>query len=234
MIISGIVNRFLEPNTDTDVIIPARFLKRTSLEGFEPFAFFEKRYTSETICQPSLEKKDFIFEKKVLNPDCSLNHPNSKGATFLITWFNFGCGSSREHAVYALHGYQVIIGSAPEGKTAFADIFRDNCRQNLIRTPVIAPQNHKILIDYVTQHIDKGSVELSLDTEKKTIQSCQVNQKNNLPPIPYELPDHHEDYILKGKTPFEMARKSIAENLRVIEEWNQVHHRTLENYPNSN
>ena len=121
--IKGEVAFFLEPSTDTDVIIPARFLKRTSLDHFEPFAFFEKKYLSTTICEPTIETKDFVFQKKEYNPDCTLNHPNSREAIFLLTWYNFGCGSSREHAVYALRNYKVIIGSAPNGKSAFCRYF---------------------------------------------------------------------------------------------------------------
>lgn len=227
MNITGVVNRFLEPNTDTDVIIPARFLKRTSLDGFEPFSFFEKKYMTNTICNPSLEEKDFLFEKQEYNQDCLLNHPNSRGATILITWFNFGCGSSREHAVYALSGYKVVIGSAPKGKTAFADIFRDNCRQNLIRTPEISCEDHAKLITFVNDEIDNQPVTLSLDTKKKIIYSEAGLE------IPYQLPDHHEEYISKGESPYAMAKKNISENLSFIEEWNQNHHSTLLQYPNS-
>lgn len=230
MKITGIVNRFLEPNTDTDVIIPARFLKRTSLDGFEQFSFFEKRYDSETVCEPTLKAKDFVFTKQVFNSKCTLNHSNSKGATFLLTWFNFGCGSSREHAVYALHGYKVIIGSAPQGKTAFADIFRDNCRQNLIRTPVITPEDHKALSTFLNEQIEKSPVELTLDTEHKVL---SVVNHNDFGEISYTLPDHHEEYIRKGETPFEMARKSINENLVTIDDWNHDHRQVLEHYPSA-
>ena len=100
-----------------------------------------------------MEDKDFIFKTKDLNPKCTLNHPHGAAATFLLTWYNFGCGSSREHAVYALRNFKVIIGSAPAGKSAFADIFRDNCRQNLIWTPVISPEDHQKLTTLIQNEL---------------------------------------------------------------------------------
>jgi 3-isopropylmalate/(R)-2-methylmalate dehydratase small subunit len=228
MIITGIVNRFLDANTDTDVIIPARFLKRTSLSGFEQFAFFEKRYSPETICQPNLEKKDFVFEKKILNHNCLLNHIHSTQATFLITWLNFGCGSSREHAVYALKNYKVIIGSAPPNQSAFADIFRDNCRQNLIRTPIINDKDHKKLLSIIVAKIEQKPISLSLDSVKKKLFILEEKWE-----IPYQLPDDHEEYILKAQTPFKIAEKYILQNSLIIDKWNQKHKEILAKYPNS-
>ena len=231
MTIEGKTNLFLEPNIDTDVIIPARFLKRTSLDGFEPFAFFEKRYDQRTLCDPSLAKKDYEFKLKVLNPACPLNRKNSEGATFLITWFNFGCGSSREHAVYALRNYKVIIGSSPAGKNAFADIFRDNCRQNLIWTPVLSEEDHRRLVDWVESRIDKSPVVLCLnvnenllyDQEKKVTFKC-------------DIPSSHKEYILQSSftDPFEIAKKGIKSQLEGIDEWNKKNETVLKAYPTAN
>ena len=227
-IITGKVARYLAPNTDTDVIIPARFLKRTSLEGFEPYAFFEKRYAPETVCTPTLAKKDYVFQKKIMNPDCLLNHPQAKDATFLLTWCNFGCGSSREHAVYALKNYQVIIGSAPKGKSAFADIFRDNCRQNLIWTPVISPEQHQELNALIEEANQKGPVSLTLDTEKKKLFWSEKSFAAD-----FELPDHHFKYILAGQNPYEQALKEIKKVLTEVESWEETKTSLLKQSPSA-
>lgn len=228
MEIKGNITRFLEPNTDTDVIIPAKFLKRTALDGFEKFAFFEKRYSPETQCDPSLEAKDYVFNEIKLNPDCMLNHPNCDGATFLLTWQNFGCGSSREHAVYALKNYKVIIGSAPSGKSAFADIFRDNCRQNLIWTPVLSESDFKEFSNYLVSALEKSAVEIVLDSEKQILKSSDEQVS-----FEFDLPNNHKDYLLAGMDAFDKAKLEINKNLDHISRWEKAQSSLLQNSPNS-
>ncbi len=228
MRLSGIVNRFLEPNTDTDVIIPAKFLKRTALDGFEKFSFFEKKYLPSTICEATIEARDFVFKKIELNPACTLNHANSKGATFLLTWANFGCGSSREHAVYALNGYKVVIGSAPAGKSAFADIFRDNCRQNLIWTPVLTEEDHQKLVTYVNAHIEKAAVSLILDSDSQMIETIDGSLK-----LKFDIPSQHKDFILKGKDPVTMAREQIGNFNQQVDTWFSAHQEFSKLSPNA-
>lgn len=230
MEIKGIVARFLQPNTDTDVIIPAKFLKRTALDGFEQFAFFEKKYTADTICDPSIEAKDYVFDENAttLNPECSLNHPNSKGSSFLLTWENFGCGSSREHAVYALRDYKVIIGSAPEGKSAFADIFRDNCRQNLIWTPVVSEKDFNVLNTYIENNIDSKAIELVLDVDNKKIKSVDGEVE-----VAFVLPEAHETYLKAGMDAFAKAKMEIEKNVEVISKWEDDNTAVLTSSPNS-
>ena len=230
MEIKGIAARFLQSDTDTDVIIPAKFLKRTALDGFEQFAFYEKKYTPETICEPSIKEKDYVFdpEHTGLNTECTLNHPNSKGANFLLTWENFGCGSSREHAVYALLNYKVIIGSAPEGTSQFADIFRDNCRQNLIWTPTVSESDFKLLNAYIESNIETAPVELVLDVDKKVIRSADGSVE-----VAYQLPQAHEDYLLAGLDAFAKAKMEIEKNLEVISVWESNNPQLLASSPNS-
>ena len=214
MKITGAITRFLEPDTDTDTIIPARFLKRTALDGFEAFAFFESRYDPETVCRPTLGARDFVFEKTVFNPDSPLNHPHSKRAMFLLTWQNFGCGSSREHAVYALQNHRVIIGSAPYGKAAFADIFRDNCRQNLIWTPVISEKDHHRLNRYIEEHIDHEPVVLNMDIDDQTL---AVTGRDLV--FSFAIPPEHKAYILAGRDPFARAKQEITSSIELIDSW---------------
>jgi 3-isopropylmalate/(R)-2-methylmalate dehydratase small subunit len=117
---TGIVATLNRANVDTDAIIPKQFLKSIQRTGFGPNAFFDWRYTSDG-------DPDADFE---------LHHPNFEGRSILVTRNNFGCGSSREHAVWALvqDGYRVIIAPWKEvdGKRlpAFADIFRINATKN--------------------------------------------------------------------------------------------------------
>ena len=228
MQIQGTITRFLEANTDTDVIIPAKFLKRTALDKFEVYAFFEKRYNPQTQCEPSLEAKDYVFKNVSMNPACTLNHPNGQGATFLLTWQNFGCGSSREHAVYALRNYKVIIGSAPAGKSAFADIFRDNCRQNLIWTPVISEQDFTRLSNWLAQAIEKGRVEMVLD-----IGTSQLKSKCASFSCGFDLPENHRSYLLAGQDAFEKAKIEISQHLSKIKQWEGQNASLLAASPNS-
>lgn len=97
-------------NVDTDQIIPKQFLKRIERTGYGQYLFFDWRF----------------LESGESNPDFILNYPRYKGASILITGRNFGCGSSREHAPWALQDYGFRAIMAP----SFADIFRNNCLQN--------------------------------------------------------------------------------------------------------
>lgn len=117
---TGIVATLNRANVDTDAIIPKQFLKSIQRSGFGPNAFFDWRYTADG-------EPDAAFE---------LHHPHFEGRSILVARNNFGCGSSREHAVWALvqDGYRVIIAPWKEAGgrrlPAFADIFRINATKN--------------------------------------------------------------------------------------------------------
>ena len=123
---TGIIATLNRSNVDTDIIIPKQFLKSISRTGYGPNAFFDLRYTADG----------------APNSDFELNHPRFEGRSILVTRNNFGCGSSREHAVWALaqDGYQVIIApwrkAGGEHINAFADIFKTNATKNGL--PVVA------------------------------------------------------------------------------------------------
>jgi 3-isopropylmalate/(R)-2-methylmalate dehydratase small subunit len=108
------------PNVDTDQIIPKQFLKRVERTGFGPGLFYDWRYESDG---------------KTPRADFELNRPEYQGATILVAGANFGCGSSREHAPWALLDYGIRTILAP----SFADIFYNNCFQNGI-LPVRLPE----------------------------------------------------------------------------------------------
>jgi len=118
-------------NIDTDQIIPARFLKTTTKEGLDEKLFYDWRYDAEGKPRP-----DFI-----------LNRPEARQAQILLAGDNFGCGSSREHAPWALtqFGFRAVIS------TSFADIFRQNALKNGLLPIVVPPEIHKELFAAVEQ-----------------------------------------------------------------------------------
>ncbi len=116
----GLVMPLDRTNVDTDQIIPQRFLRKIARTGFGPDLFANLRYIGDTL-DP--------------NPDFVLNHPRYAGATVLLARANFGCGSSREHAPWALHDYGFRAIIAP----SYADIFYNNCLANGL-LPVVLPE----------------------------------------------------------------------------------------------
>ncbi|NQT61913.1 MAG: 3-isopropylmalate dehydratase small subunit [Candidatus Marinimicrobia bacterium] len=117
--LNGLVAPLDRSNVDTDAIIPKQFLKSISRTGFGPYLFDEWRYLDHG--EPGQD-----CSNRPLNNDFVLNNDRFKGASILLTRANFGCGSSREHAPWALHdyGFQVILAES------FADIFYSNCFKN--------------------------------------------------------------------------------------------------------
>jgi len=133
-------------NVDTDQIIPKQFLKRIERTGFGEFLFNDWRY----------------LEDGKPNPDFELNQPRFQGASILVAGDNFGCGSSREHAPWALqdYGFKVII--AP----SFADIFKNNCYKNGI-LPIALPA--KAVAEIAKQIEGKGGYTLTVDLEAQQV-----------------------------------------------------------------
>ena len=134
-------------NVDTDQIIPARFLKTTSKEGLGDQLFNDWRYDAQ-----GRPKPDFI-----------LNQPHARGAQILLAGDNFGCGSSREHAPWALtqFGLRAVIS------TSFADIFKQNSLKNSLLPIVVPPDAHAGLFEAVTK--DPGAtVKVNLETQTLT------------------------------------------------------------------
>jgi 3-isopropylmalate/(R)-2-methylmalate dehydratase small subunit len=133
-------------NVDTDQIIPKQFLKRIERTGFGEFAFFDWRYTEDG--RP--------------NPDFELNAPAFQGAQILAAGRNFGCGSSREHAPWALQEYGIRAIIAP----SFADIFRNNCIQNGM-LPVVLPEEHVQAI--IRRAQETPGFTLTVDLEEQAV-----------------------------------------------------------------
>lgn len=135
----GLVAPLDRANVDTDAIIPKQFLKSIKRAGFGPNAFDEWRYLDHG--EPGMDNS-----KRRINPDFVLNQPRYQGASVLLTRENFGCGSSREHAPWALedYGFRAIIASS------FADIFFNNCFKNGMLPIVLSAQDVDSLFNEVT------------------------------------------------------------------------------------
>jgi 3-isopropylmalate/(R)-2-methylmalate dehydratase small subunit len=135
-LLDGLVAPLDRANVDTDAIIPKQFLKSIKRTGFGPNLFDEWRYLDHG--EPGQDNS-----KRPLNPDFVLNQPRYKGASILLTRKNFGCGSSREHAPWALeqYGFRAII--AP----SFADIFFNNCYKNGLLPVVLSEADVDKLFD---------------------------------------------------------------------------------------
>ncbi len=140
-------------NIDTDAIIPKQFLKSIRRAGFGPYLFDEWRYLDHG--EPEMD-----CTNRPLNKEFVLNQPKYQGAQILLTRENFGCGSSREHAPWALddYGFRAII--AP----SFADIFFNNCFKNGILPIVLAAET----VDQLFNEMSEG-YQLTIDLQTQTI-----------------------------------------------------------------
>ncbi len=144
--VTGLVAPMGRVNVDTDQIIPKQFLKATTREGFGRFLFYDWRY----------------LEGEKPNPEFVLNQPRYQGASILLARTNFGCGSSREHAPWAVldYGFRAII--AP----SYADIFYINCFKNGI-LPITLPEAQ---VDELFRRTEQNEgYQLTVDLEKQTI-----------------------------------------------------------------
>ena len=138
--LDGLVAPLDRANVDTDAIIPKQFLKSIKRSGFGPNAFDEWRYMDHG--EPGQDAS-----KRMPNPNFVLNQERYRGAAILLARSNFGCGSSREHAPWALHdfGFRAIIGES------FADIFFNNCFKNGL-LPIVLPKAEMDALFGLTEH----------------------------------------------------------------------------------
>ena len=144
---TGLVAPLDRANVDTDQIIPKQFLKRIERTGFGQFLFFDWRYLADG--QP--------------NPSFILNESRFQGASILVAGKNFGCGSSREHAPWALAEYVFRVIIAP----SFADIFSNNCFKNGM-LPITLPDSE--VEELMSRALANEGYQLAIDLEKLTIE----------------------------------------------------------------
>ena len=188
LIISGVVAAIDRDNIDTDQIIPTEYLKSIKKFGFEDYLFDGWRYLDEG--KLGISKND-----RNQNPDFILNKAPYDKATILLTRDNFGCGSSREHAVWALRdfGIKIVIASS------FGDIFYNNCFKNGV-LPIKLDKNK---IEDLFQKMSDNSADLSVSLDSKKIFQNENElysfdvEENLLERIIYGLDD--VDMTLKDK-----------------------------------
>ncbi|MFP4560154.1 MAG: 3-isopropylmalate dehydratase small subunit [Thiohalorhabdus sp.] len=174
----GLVAPLDRANVDTDAIIPKQFLKSIERTGFGANLFDEWRYLDEG--EPG---KDNSVRPE--NPDFVLNQDRYRGATVLLARENFGCGSSREHAPWALadYGFRVII--AP----SFADIFANNCTKNGILTITLDAAT----VDRLFKEVEaQPGYELDVDLEAQTVTTPAGEA------IPFEVDEHKKHMLING------------------------------------
>ncbi len=175
---TGIVAPLDRANVDTDAIIPKQFLKSIQRSGFGPNLFDEWRYLDHG--EPGMDNS-----KRPLNPDFVLNDPRYQGASILLTRDNFGCGSSREHAPWALadYGFRVII--AP----SFADIFFNNSFKNGL-LPIVLPSE---TVDHLFRMSGgETPLEITVDLERQQLTPAGGE------PIPFEVDPFRKHCLLEG------------------------------------
>ena len=167
--LTGVVAPLDRSNIDTDQIIPKQFLKRIERTGFGEFLFYDWRYR----------------EDGKLNEEFILNKPKYQGATILVTGRNFGCGSSREHAPWALldYGFRAII--AP----SFADIFTTNCLKNGILPVTLSEADVATLLQRALTEPDYHA---TVDLEKRLVTDALGFH------TPFEISDFNRHRLLEG------------------------------------
>ena len=170
--INSIITPLDKANVDTDQIIPKQFLKLITKSGFGKFLFYDWRFNHD-----GQEKDDFI-----------LNDSHYKTSQILVTNENFGCGSSREHAVWALKdfGFDVIISPS------FADIFYSNCFKNGVLPIILDIENIKKLLQF------KGAIELDLESQTIIFGDESIN---------FEIDSHRKTRLLEGLDDIDLTLK---------------------------
>ncbi len=165
----GIVTLLNRSDVDTDQIIPKQFLKKIGKTGFGEGLFFDWRY----------------LENGKPDPDFELNYPKFQGSSILLAGDNFGCGSSREHAPWALleYGFRVIISSS------FADIFYSNCLKNGV-LPIVF--NKEIISSLMEQVKNQEGCSFEIDLQAQTLIDTQDNR------ISFKVDGFRKNFLLQG------------------------------------
>jgi len=170
----GIAVPLLIDNINTDQIIPSREMKRVSKKGLGDGLFANMRYS------------DAAAGGRTPNSDFMLNHARYRGATILLAGSNFGCGSSREHAVWALHeyGFRVIVA------VSFGTIFFENCIANGILPITLARPD--------IERITEAAVPIEVDLEQKMLTT-------NAGPLAFDLEERKRQLLIAGLKPLDLA-----------------------------
>ncbi len=195
--VKGVVVPMDRANVDTDAIIPKQFLKSIKRSGFGPNLFDEWRYLDHG--EPGMENSN-----RPLNPDFVLNQSRYKGASIMLARENFGCGSSREHAPWALQDYGIRVIIAP----SFADIFHNNCFKNGLLPIQLAAEK----VDHLFKEtIAQEDYQLTVDLEAQTIQTASAES------IAFEVDEFRKHCLLNGLDDIGLTLQHVDE-IRAYEE----------------
>jgi 3-isopropylmalate/(R)-2-methylmalate dehydratase small subunit len=167
--IKGIAAPLPLTNVDTDVIMPKRFLITITREGLADGTFADLRF-------------DNVGQQR---PEFILNNAPWTQATILVVGDNFGCGSSREHAVWGMRQLEIdaCIG------TGFAGIFYDNARKNGLALPVVSPETRDALLQFAS---NTSGAEISIDLDSRTITAGEIS-------VPFEMDDATRTSLIRGR-----------------------------------
>lgn len=166
---TGLVATMDRADVDTDQIIPKQFLKRIERTGYGEFLFFDWRYLADN--RP--------------NPDFELNRPAFAGASVLVARRNFGCGSSREHAVWAIENYGIRVVIAP----SFADIFFNNCFKNGVLPIRLSEEQVQQLFQRTASN---PGYNVTVD-----LKTCRITDNAGLD-IPFQVDAFRRECLLNG------------------------------------
>jgi 3-isopropylmalate/(R)-2-methylmalate dehydratase small subunit len=184
------------PNVDTDAIIPKQYLKSIKRTGFGPFLFDDWRYLD-----PGTLDVDPATRR--INPDFVLNDPRHAGAEILLARDNFGCGSSREHAVWAMADYGLRAVIAP----SFADIFFSNCFKNGFLPVVLTGAEVQAIFDVVQAD---ASAEVTLDLPAQQVRLPDGRS------FGFDINPHHKHNLVNGLDEIGLTLQS-ADAIRAYE-----------------
>ncbi|WP_035055549.1 3-isopropylmalate dehydratase small subunit [Andreprevotia chitinilytica] len=195
--LNGLVCPLDRANVDTDAIIPKQFLKSIKRSGFGPNLFDEWRYLDHG--EPGMDNS-----KRQINPEFVLNFPRYAGAQVLLARDNFGCGSSREHAPWAIEDYGFRAVIAP----SFADIFFNNCFKNGLLPIVLSTE----VVDQLFSEAEATEgYQLAIDLEQQTV-TTPAGQS-----FSFDITAHRKHCLLNGLDEIGLTL-AHAEEIRVFEE----------------
>ncbi len=190
-VVSGVALPFYQANVDTDAIIPSRAIREVSKQGLGRFLFANLRY---------------LPGDEIVHPDFVLNRPEYAEACILIGGSNFGCGSSREHAVWALadYGFRAII--AP----GFGAIFFRNCINNGLLPAQVTEAQAQELAEGARKEPIKYQLTVNLKTQEIALPSKKV--------IPFSIDADAQQQLLRGADPIDMTLETVGEDILAFEQ----------------
>jgi 3-isopropylmalate/(R)-2-methylmalate dehydratase small subunit len=199
--LQGLVAPLDRANVDTDAIIPKQFLKSIKRSGFGPNLFDAWRYTD--VGEPGMDNG-----KRPLNPEFVLNQPRYQGAQILLARKNFGCGSSREHAPWALldYGFRAVLAES------YADIFFNNCFKNGV-LPIVLPADE--LDELFAQVAATPGYTLTIDLEQ------QLVLRPDGKALPFAVDAFRKECLVNGWDDIGLTLRH-AEKIRAFEEQRRI------------